>query len=162
IAPALPGETERGQHDRPEAGLRDSSMNRFLFGVARAVTETFTLPEPVVEIGSYQVEGQDDGVHLRNLFGGRDFIGVDMGGGPRRPPRTVSEQDHRLARRRQTADQRLGGGVRPGRPAITPEQFARHRALVHKYAHAPEESLTRQWRYRLASLLCGRGPFASY
>src|ERR1043166_8631831 len=57
-------------------------MNRFLFGVARAVTETFTLPEPIVEIGSYQVAGQDDAVHLRNLFPGRDYIGVDMRAGP--------------------------------------------------------------------------------
>ena len=56
-------------------------MNRFLFGVARAVTETFTLPEPVVEIGSYQVTGQE-GVRLRSLFPGRDFTGVDMRAGP--------------------------------------------------------------------------------
>ena len=50
-------------------------MNRFLFGVARAVTETFSLPEPIVEIGSYQVEGQNE-VYLRNLFPDRDYIGV--------------------------------------------------------------------------------------
>src|SRR5436305_5712706 len=57
-------------------------MNRFLFGVARAVTETFTLPEPIVEIGSYRVEGQSDAIHLRNLFPGRDYTGVDMRVGP--------------------------------------------------------------------------------
>ena len=57
-------------------------MNLFLHGVARAITETFTLPEPILEIGSYHVEGQDDGVELRNLFPGRDYTGVDMRPGP--------------------------------------------------------------------------------
>jgi len=41
-----------------------------------------------------------------------------------------------------------------GHAAITPEQFARHRTLVQKYAYEPEDSLTRQWRYHLARLLC--------
>jgi len=50
----------------------------------------------------------------------------------------------------------------PARPAITPEQFARHRTLIQTYAYQPEDSLTRRWRYRLASLFCGRGPFAAY
>jgi SAM-dependent methyltransferase len=56
-------------------------MNRFLFGVAQAVTETFDLPEPIVEIGSYQVEGQE-AVRLRSLFPGRDYTGIDMRAGP--------------------------------------------------------------------------------
>src|SRR4051794_27999049 len=56
-------------------------MNRFLLGVARAATETFALPEPVLEIGSYQVEGQDN-LNLRGLFPGRPYIGVDMRQGP--------------------------------------------------------------------------------
>ena len=34
-------------------------MNHFLNGVARAVAETFDLPEPILEVGSYKVEGQE-------------------------------------------------------------------------------------------------------
>jgi SAM-dependent methyltransferase len=212
-------------------------MNRFLFGVARAVTETFALPEPILEIGSYQVAGQDDGVHLRNLFPGRDYTGVDMRPGPgvdcvadveRLPQASGSvgtvismstfehvrrfwkgfEEIRRVLRpdgvfivacpfffhihnyphdywrftpaalevlldgyaskiigwhgasKRPTSVWAVAFG--PSRPAITREQFARHRALVQRYAHEPEDSLTRRWRYRIACLLCGRGPFASY
>ena len=35
-------------------------MNRFLNGVARAFAETFDLPGPILEIGSYQVPGQEE------------------------------------------------------------------------------------------------------
>jgi SAM-dependent methyltransferase len=212
-------------------------MNRFLYGVARAVTETFTLPEPILEIGSYQVEGQDDGIHLRNLFPGRDYIGLDMRAGPgvdcvadveRLPQATgsvgtvismstfehvrrfwkgfaevrrvlrpdgvfvvacpfffrIHNYPHDYWRFTPAALDMLleeypskiigwhGAGQRPAsvwavafgaqRPAITREQFARHRSLVQRYAYEPDDSLSRPWRYRLASLLCGRGPFASY
>jgi len=51
---------------------------------------------------------------------------------------------------------------KPDRAAITPEQFARHRMLVQRYAYEPAGSLSRPWLYPLASMLCGRGPFASY
>ena len=47
-------------------------MNRFLHGVARAVAETFDLPEPILEIGSYQVAGQEGIANLRSLFPGRE------------------------------------------------------------------------------------------
>ena len=57
-------------------------MNHFLHGVARAITETFALPEPILEIGAYQVEGQEGLVNLRSLFPGRPYIGVDMRPGP--------------------------------------------------------------------------------
>jgi SAM-dependent methyltransferase len=57
-------------------------MNRFLHGVARAVTETFALPGPVVEIGSYLVPGQEGLANLRELFPGRDYLGVDLRPGP--------------------------------------------------------------------------------
>lgn len=57
-------------------------MNRFLFGVARAVTETFTLPEPIVEIGAFQVAGQPEELSLRRLFPGRDYTGLDLRWGP--------------------------------------------------------------------------------
>jgi SAM-dependent methyltransferase len=57
-------------------------MNLFLHGLARAVAETFTLPEPILEIGSYQVDGQHEIADLRSLFPGRDFSGVDIRPGP--------------------------------------------------------------------------------
>jgi SAM-dependent methyltransferase len=57
-------------------------MNRFIHGVVRAIVESFPLPEPVLEIGSYQVEGQEEVAELRSLFPGRDYLGVDMRPGP--------------------------------------------------------------------------------
>jgi len=57
-------------------------MNQFLRGVARAVVETFDLPGPVVEIGSYQVPGQEDIIDLRTLFPGHDYLGIDVRDGP--------------------------------------------------------------------------------
>jgi len=212
-------------------------MNRFLYGVARAIDETFILPEPILEIGSYKVEGQDDGVNLRNLFPGRDYTGVDMRAGPgvdcvaevenlpqatgsvgtvvsmstfehvrrfwkgfeevRRVLRPdgvfvvacpfffhIHNYPHDYWRFTPKAFEALledypskivgwhGARQRPAnvwavafgaqRPAITREQFARHRTLVQQYAYEPDDSLTRRWRYRLARLLCGRGPYASY
>jgi len=57
-------------------------MNQFLHGVARALVESFTLPDPILEIGSYQVEGQEDLINLRSLFPGRPYVGVDFRAGP--------------------------------------------------------------------------------
>jgi SAM-dependent methyltransferase len=57
-------------------------MNRFLHGVARAVAEAFSCPGPILEIGSYQVAGQEDLINLRPLFPGRPYIGVDARPGP--------------------------------------------------------------------------------
>jgi SAM-dependent methyltransferase len=57
-------------------------MNRFLRGVARAMVETFDLPDPILEIGSYQVEGQEDLIDLRGLFASRPYTGVDFRAGP--------------------------------------------------------------------------------
>ena len=34
-------------------------MNAILRGLARAAAETFTLPGPILEIGSFQVAGQE-------------------------------------------------------------------------------------------------------
>lgn len=56
----------------------EDRMNLFLNGLARAVAETFRLPEPILEIGSYQVDGQHDIADLRNLFPGREYNGVDV------------------------------------------------------------------------------------
>jgi SAM-dependent methyltransferase len=57
-------------------------MNRFLHGVARAIAETFELPGPILEIGSYQVAGQEPMANLRSLFPGREYLGVDVRPGP--------------------------------------------------------------------------------
>ena len=57
-------------------------MNLFLHGMTRAVAETFDLPEPILEIGSYKVEGQEELIDLRPLFPGREYYGVDMREGP--------------------------------------------------------------------------------
>ncbi len=57
-------------------------MNVFLNGLARAVIETFDLPGPVLEIGSYQVAGQEEIADLRGLCAGKEYIGVDMRPGP--------------------------------------------------------------------------------
>ena len=211
-------------------------MNCFLHGVMRAITETFTLPDPILEIGSYQVTGQEK-LNLRHLLPGRDYTGVDLRTGPGvdcvadvedLPQATGSvgtvlamntfEHVRRFwlgfdavrrvlrpdgvfvvscpfffrihdypsdywrftpaaleallddypskiigwhgAKRRPAHVWAVAFG--PARPAITPEQFARHRALVQKYAYQPDESATRRLRYRLASLFLGRGPFAAY
>ncbi|MBA4066007.1 MAG: methyltransferase type 11 [Isosphaera sp.] len=57
-------------------------MNRFVRGVARAMVESFDLPGPVLEVGSYQVAGQQDLIDLRGLFPGREYTGVDFRPGP--------------------------------------------------------------------------------
>ena len=57
-------------------------MNQFLHGVARAVAETFDLPEPILEIGSLQVPGQEAIANLRPLFGHKEYMGVDARPGP--------------------------------------------------------------------------------
>src|SRR5207244_1598218 len=57
-------------------------MNAFLHGVVRAFSETFALPGPILEIGSYQVPGQESLGDLRSLFPGRAYVGLDMRLGP--------------------------------------------------------------------------------
>jgi len=57
-------------------------MNEFLHGMARAVAETFDLPGPILEIGSYQVPGQEAIANLRALFTGQSYAGVDRRPGP--------------------------------------------------------------------------------
>lgn len=57
-------------------------MNQFIRGVVQAVAESFELPAPVLEIGSYQVEGQKDLIDLRCLFRGKDHVGLDFRPGP--------------------------------------------------------------------------------
>jgi SAM-dependent methyltransferase len=57
-------------------------MNDFLNGVARAVAETFNLPGPVLEVGSYQVPGQEEIANLRSFFPGKRYLGIDLRPGP--------------------------------------------------------------------------------
>lgn len=57
-------------------------MNHFIHGVTRAIAETFDLPQPIVEIGSYQVAGQEAIANLRSFFPGKDYVGIDMRPGP--------------------------------------------------------------------------------
>jgi SAM-dependent methyltransferase len=58
-------------------------MIPLLSGVAQAVTSTFDLPGPVLEVGSYQVEGQEHIAELRRMFAGKPFVGLDMRPGRR-------------------------------------------------------------------------------
>lgn len=56
-------------------------MNAILRGLVRTVAETFTLPGPILEIGSYQVTGQEGVADLRTLFPGRSYLGLDIRAG---------------------------------------------------------------------------------
>src|SRR5471032_2792087 len=212
-------------------------MNHFIHGVTRAIVETFDLPEPIVEIGSYQVEGQEPIANLRRLFPDKKYLGIDMRPGPgvdcvanveRLPQETGSvgtvlalntfehvkcfwrglDEVHRVLRPdgvlilstpfhfrihefphdywrfTPAAYETLledypskiigwhGAKNRPAnvwaiafrekRPAITAAQYAHYRRLMTQYAREPETTWTRRLRYRLASWLCGRGPFAQH
>src|SRR5262245_17823203 len=57
-------------------------MNRFLQGMVRAVAETFAPGGPVLEVGSYQVAGQEGYGDLRPYFPGLDYVGLDRRPGP--------------------------------------------------------------------------------
>lgn len=57
-------------------------MNQFLHGVTQAVAQTFTLPDTMLEIGAYQVQGQEYYSNLRKLFPHHEYQGLDMRKGP--------------------------------------------------------------------------------
>jgi SAM-dependent methyltransferase len=57
-------------------------MNSLLRGVVRTVADTFPLPGPILEIGSYLVAGQGGLGDLRGLFPGRQYVGLDVRPGP--------------------------------------------------------------------------------
>jgi SAM-dependent methyltransferase len=211
-------------------------MNRFIHGMARAVAETFDLPSPILEIGSYQVAGQESIANLRSLFPGKPFVGIDIRPGlgvdqvadvEELPLESQSigtaialntfehvprfwrgfEELYRVLRPdgallvscpfyfrihnfpsdywRFTPDalgvllesypsKILGWhgpskrpanvwalALREGRPAITRDEFERYRVRMQEYTRL-SLSWGRRLRYRLAGLLCGRGPFAPY
>jgi SAM-dependent methyltransferase len=52
-----------------------------LFGLVSDLVERLSMPEPIVEFGSMQVE-PDQPNDLRPLFAGRQFIGTDLRPGP--------------------------------------------------------------------------------
>ena len=212
-------------------------MNHFIHGVTRALVETFDLPGPILEIGSYQVEGQQSIANLRTFFPATNYLGIDMRPGPgvdcvanveKLPQRTASvgtvlalntfehvkcfwrglDEVHRVLRpdgvlilstpfhfrihefphdywrftpaAYEALLERYPSKIigwhgpknrpanvwaiafREGRAAITPAQYTRYRKLMTQYAKEPETTWTRRLRYRLASWLCGRGPFAQH
>jgi len=57
-------------------------VNQFLRGVARSMVESFTLPDPILEVGSYQVEHLESLIDLRSMFPGRPYTGLDFRPGP--------------------------------------------------------------------------------
>jgi SAM-dependent methyltransferase len=48
----------------------------------RLASETFDCAAPVMEFGSFQVEGQVGYANLRDLFRGKEYVGCDMRPGP--------------------------------------------------------------------------------
>lgn len=57
-------------------------MTPFLRGMMEATVQTFKLPTPIVEVGSYHVPGQEQLIDLRQLFAGQPYVGIDMRAGP--------------------------------------------------------------------------------
>lgn len=57
-------------------------MEKIIRDYVSIVADLFELPDPIWDIGAYQVPGQEDLVNLRDTFAGRDFVGVDMRQGP--------------------------------------------------------------------------------
>jgi SAM-dependent methyltransferase len=57
-------------------------MNDFIAGVVRAAAETFEFPGPILEVGSYQVAGQEQIANLRGWFSHKHYVGIDMRPGP--------------------------------------------------------------------------------
>jgi SAM-dependent methyltransferase len=212
-------------------------MNHFIHGVARSLIETFELPQPILEIGSFQVEGQEAIADLRSYFPDQEYVGMDMRPGPgvdcvanveRLPNKTASvgtvlalntfehvrcfwrglDEVHRVLRPDgvlilstpfyfrihefphdywrftpaayeallERYPSKLIGwhgarnrpanvwaiAFREARPAITVAQYEKYCQRMKVYAHEPESTWTRRLRYRLARLIGGRGPFASY
>ena len=52
-------------------------MNQLLRGVVQATREVFHLPEPILEVGSLQVDGEDM-INLRSIFNNKDYLGIDF------------------------------------------------------------------------------------
>jgi len=58
-------------------------MTPFLNGVAKAMATAFAPAGPVLEVGSYQVDGQSELINLRGLFpNAAEYTGIDIRQGP--------------------------------------------------------------------------------
>lgn len=57
-------------------------MDRFCFQLVRACAEVLPFPEPIVEVASRIVPGQEAVSDLRRLFPGKAYIGCDLQAGP--------------------------------------------------------------------------------
>ena len=57
-------------------------MDRFCFELVRACAEVLPFPEPIVEVASRIVPGQEAVSDLRRLFPGRRYLGCDLEAGP--------------------------------------------------------------------------------
>src|SRR6266851_419241 len=211
-------------------------MNQFINGLARAVAETIDCPGPILEIGSFQVAGQEHIAELRSLFIGKDYLGVDMRTGPgvdcvadveALPQKTASvgtvialntfehvphfwkgfAEVKRVLRPdgvflvscpfyfhihsypsdywRFTPEALKvlladfpnkiigwhGPSKRPAnvwalalgakRPALSPDQYGRFRALLSQYGRQPLAPM-RRFRYQVGRWISGRRPFAPY
>jgi hypothetical protein len=53
-------------------------MNSFDFGLLRSFVQTFSCPEPVVEIGSLLVDDSVKGFDAKNFFPHKVFSGQNM------------------------------------------------------------------------------------
>src|SRR6516165_7349030 len=57
------------------------TMTPFLHGVARAMAGAFDLSGPILEVGSFQVPGEETVNNLRTLFPDREYVGLDIRAG---------------------------------------------------------------------------------
>lgn len=53
-------------------------MRENILALIKALVDSFPVVEPIVEIGSYQVAGQEVFADLRRFFPGRAYVGCDM------------------------------------------------------------------------------------
>ena len=56
-------------------------MDAFVAGVVRAAVEVFPIPEPILEVGSQNIPGQEH-LTIRHLFPQKQYVGIDMRPGP--------------------------------------------------------------------------------
>ena len=57
-------------------------MRKNVKKLIKGFAEKFEIQEPIIEIGSFLVEGQEELADLRPLFKGKKYIGCDMRPGP--------------------------------------------------------------------------------
>ncbi|MCK5466093.1 class I SAM-dependent methyltransferase [Candidatus Parcubacteria bacterium] len=53
-------------------------MRKNINNIVKIFSEEFPIQEPIVELGSFQVSGQEEIANLRPFFEGKEFIGCDM------------------------------------------------------------------------------------